>query len=64
VFAKPGGPPEAVAEVIETALSASRPKPRSTVTPSARVLMTLHTLARDRGWDRLMKRAFPQPGTD
>jgi hypothetical protein len=45
VFAKLGGPPEAVAEVIEKALSASRPKPRDTVTPSARVLMTLHTLA-------------------
>ena len=64
VFSKLGGPPEAVAEVIEKALSARRPKPRYTVTPSARVLMTLHTLARDRGWDRIMKGSFPQPGTD
>jgi NAD(P)-dependent dehydrogenase (short-subunit alcohol dehydrogenase family) len=64
VFSKLGGPPEAVAEVIEKALSARRPKPRYTVTPSARVLMTLHALARDRGWDRIMKGSFPQPGTD
>ena len=63
-LAKLGGPPEAVAAVIEKALSASRPKARYTVTPSARVLMTLHTLTRDRGWDRIVKGPFPQPGED
>ena len=63
-LAKLGGPPDAVAAVIEKALSASRPKARYTVTPSARVLMTLHTLARDRGWDRIVKGSFPQPGED
>jgi NAD(P)-dependent dehydrogenase (short-subunit alcohol dehydrogenase family) len=61
---KLGGPTEAVAAVIEKALSASRPKTRYKVTPSARVMMTMHSLVGDRGWDRICKRSFPQPGTD
>jgi NAD(P)-dependent dehydrogenase (short-subunit alcohol dehydrogenase family) len=59
-----GGPPDAVAEVIEKALSASKPKTRYKVTPSARVMMTLHSVAGDRGWDRICKGSFPQPGVD
>jgi short-subunit dehydrogenase len=64
LFSKLGGPPDAVAEVIEKALSASKPKTRYKVTPSARVMMTLHSVAGDRGWDRICKGSFPQPGVD
>jgi NAD(P)-dependent dehydrogenase (short-subunit alcohol dehydrogenase family) len=64
LFSKLAGPPEAVAEVIEKALSASKPKTRYKVTPSARVMMTMHTLVGDRGWDRICRGSFPQPGKD
>jgi short-subunit dehydrogenase len=60
--AKLGGPPEAVAKVIEKALSARSPKPRYTVTPSAKLLMTQRRLVSDRMWDRLMRTQFPRPG--
>ena len=58
-----GGPPEAVAKVIEKALTAKRPRARYTVTPSAQ--------AADRpsapccptaAWDAVMRSQFPQPG--
>ena len=62
LVARLGGPPEAVAEVIEKAISAEKPKTRYKVTPSARVMMTLHSLAGDRGWDRICRTSFPQPG--
>lgn len=62
VVARLAGPPEAVAEVIEKALSADRPKTRYKVTPSARAFMTLHSLVPDRVWDRLMRGSFPRPG--
>lgn len=61
-FSRLAGPPEAVAEVIEKAVTADRPKTRYKVTPSARVMMTLHSLAGDRGWDRICRSSFPQPG--
>jgi NAD(P)-dependent dehydrogenase (short-subunit alcohol dehydrogenase family) len=61
-FSRLGGPPEAVAEVIDKALTADRPKTRYKVTPSARVMMILHSLAGDRGWDRICRSSFPQPG--
>jgi NAD(P)-dependent dehydrogenase (short-subunit alcohol dehydrogenase family) len=61
LLARLGGPPEAVAEVIEKAISAERPRARYKVTPSARALMTLHAVVGDRGWDRLMRGQFPQP---
>jgi NAD(P)-dependent dehydrogenase (short-subunit alcohol dehydrogenase family) len=57
-----GGPPEAVAEKIETALNAKRPRARYTVTPSARALLTLHAVLPDRGWDAMLGSSFPQPG--
>jgi NAD(P)-dependent dehydrogenase (short-subunit alcohol dehydrogenase family) len=59
-----GGPPEAVAKVIEKAIIARRPRPRYLVTPSARVLITQRKLLRDRGWDAVMRRQFPQPGAE
>jgi NAD(P)-dependent dehydrogenase (short-subunit alcohol dehydrogenase family) len=57
-----GGPPEDVAETIEKALSAKKPKARYPVTPSARVLMSLHTVLPDSGWDALLGSSFPRPG--
>ena len=62
LLARLGGPPEAVAEAIEKAISAERPRPRYKVTPSARALVTLHSVLGDRGWDRMMRGQFPQPG--
>jgi hypothetical protein len=61
-LARFGGPPEAVAKVIEKALTARRPRSRYLVTPSARVLIAQRKLLRDRGWDAMMRTQFPQPG--
>jgi NAD(P)-dependent dehydrogenase (short-subunit alcohol dehydrogenase family) len=62
-LARLGGGPEAVARVIARALDAPRPRPRYTVTPSARALIALHAIVGDRGWDRLLHGQYPQPGT-
>jgi NAD(P)-dependent dehydrogenase (short-subunit alcohol dehydrogenase family) len=61
--ARLGGPPEAVAERIEQAITARRPRARYTVTPSARFLMAQRALLGDRGWDALMRTQFPRPGS-
>jgi NAD(P)-dependent dehydrogenase (short-subunit alcohol dehydrogenase family) len=61
-LARLGGPPEAVADVIAKALAARRPRTRYKVTPSARAVMTLHSVVGDRGWDRMMRGSFPRPG--
>jgi NAD(P)-dependent dehydrogenase (short-subunit alcohol dehydrogenase family) len=63
-LARLGGPPEAVAKVIEKAISARRPRPRYVVTPSARILITQRKLLHDRGWDAMMRSQFPQPGAN
>jgi NAD(P)-dependent dehydrogenase (short-subunit alcohol dehydrogenase family) len=56
------GGPEAVAKVIERAISAPRPKPRYTVTASATLLLTQRRLFSDRLWDAFLRTQFPQPG--
>jgi NAD(P)-dependent dehydrogenase (short-subunit alcohol dehydrogenase family) len=61
LLARLGGPPEAVADVIEKAITAPRPKSRYAVTPSARVLMSLRALLPDRGWDAMLRGSFPRP---
>jgi NADP-dependent 3-hydroxy acid dehydrogenase YdfG len=61
-MARLGGPPEAVARKIETAICANRPRARYIVTPSARVLLGLHSLLPDRGWDAFVGSQFPSPG--
>ena len=61
-LARLGGPPEAAAERIEDAGTAHRPRARYTVTPSARVLLTLRSLLPDAGWDRMLRSSFPSPG--
>jgi len=62
LLSKLGGPPEAVAERIEDALNAKRPRARYTVTPSARALLALHAVLPDRGWDAVVGASFPRPG--
>jgi NAD(P)-dependent dehydrogenase (short-subunit alcohol dehydrogenase family) len=57
-----GGPPEAVAEKIEEAITAKRPRARYPVTPSARVLIGLHSVLPDPAWDVVMRSSFPRPG--
>jgi NAD(P)-dependent dehydrogenase (short-subunit alcohol dehydrogenase family) len=61
-MAKLGGPPEAVAKVIEKVLSNRRPKPRYTVTPSAPASIGMRHVLGDRGWDLAMRAQFPRPG--
>jgi NAD(P)-dependent dehydrogenase (short-subunit alcohol dehydrogenase family) len=62
LLARLGGPPEAVAETIERALNARRPRARYTVTASARVLLALKALLPDAGWDAMLRGSFPRPG--
>ncbi|HEV2058617.1 MAG TPA: oxidoreductase [Solirubrobacteraceae bacterium] len=61
-MARLGGPPQAVARKIEKAISAGRPRTRYTVTPSARVLLGLRAVLRDRAWDAFVSSQFPRPG--
>ena len=57
-----GGGPETVAEKIEEAISASHPRPRYVVTPSAYLFLWLRRLLPDRAWDALLRANYPQPG--
>jgi NADP-dependent 3-hydroxy acid dehydrogenase YdfG len=61
-LAKLGGGPDAVAKVIEKALNAKRPKPRYTVTPSAKLTIAQRKMLTDRAWDRIMRTQYPSPG--
>src|SRR5215203_4907899 len=56
------GEPEAVAEAIEQAISASSPRSRYAVTPSAHLLIGLRRLLPDGAWDTALRTTFPQPG--
>ncbi len=56
-----GGGPERVAKVIERALGRRRPPARITITPSAKVMIALHSLLPDRMWDAMLRRQYPQP---
>jgi NADP-dependent 3-hydroxy acid dehydrogenase YdfG len=62
LLSKLGGPPEAVAERIEDALNAKRPRARYTVTPSARAMLALRAVLPDKGWDAMLGTSFPRPG--
>jgi NADP-dependent 3-hydroxy acid dehydrogenase YdfG len=62
LLSKLAGPPESVAERIEDALNAKRPRARYTVTPSARALLMLNAVLPDRGWDAMLGTSFPRPG--
>jgi NAD(P)-dependent dehydrogenase (short-subunit alcohol dehydrogenase family) len=59
--ARLGAGPEAVAATVERALRARRPRPRYTVTPSAKLLIAQRRLMSDRMWDRVMATQFRRP---
>ena len=52
---------DAVAQAIESAITASRPKTRYVITAAAHVMMSLRRWLGDRGWDAMMRTQFPQP---
>jgi len=60
-LSKLGGGPETVARKIEKAISRRRPRTRYPVTPSARMIMGIHTILPDRGWDAFNASNFPRP---
>jgi NADP-dependent 3-hydroxy acid dehydrogenase YdfG len=60
-FAKLGAGPEAVAKVVEKAITARRPRTRYPVTASARFFLAQHALLPDRGWDAVVGTSFPRP---
>jgi len=53
--------PEAVADVIEKAISAASPRTRYPVTLAARVLMRLRRTLPDRAFDAFLRTQFPPP---
>ncbi len=53
--------PDAVAKVIEKAISRKRPKARYPVTFGARALLIQRRLMPDRAWDAFLRSQFPQP---
>jgi NAD(P)-dependent dehydrogenase (short-subunit alcohol dehydrogenase family) len=61
VMLKLGGGPDAVAKVIEKAITSKRPKARYLVTPSAHLLVNQRRLMTDGMWDRMMRTQFRQP---
>jgi short-subunit dehydrogenase len=58
-MARFGAGPEAVAKAIERAIK--RPRPRITVTASAKIMLGLRKVMTDRMWDRSMRTTYPQP---
>lgn len=60
-MAKLGAGPDAVAKVVERAITARRPRTRYRVTPSAKILLNVRRMTTDRAWDRMVKGQFPQP---
>ena len=64
VVARLGGEPDAVAKIIERAITTDAPKTRYRVTPSAHLLIRPRSLMTDGMWDRLMSTQYPRPGAD
>jgi len=61
-MARLGAPPEAVAKVIERAISARKPKARYKVGSSARLMIGLHAMLPTRLWDAFLRTQYPRPG--
>jgi len=57
-----GGPPSAVAKVIEKAITARRPRARYRVTPSAKLMVAQRKVMTDGMWDAFVGTQFPHPG--
>jgi NAD(P)-dependent dehydrogenase (short-subunit alcohol dehydrogenase family) len=60
-MARFAAPPEAVADVIEKAISATTPRTRYKVTIAARILMGLRRWLPDRAFDAFLRTQFPPP---
>ena len=61
-LARFGAGPEAVAKVVEQAITTRRPRTRYRVTASAKILLNVRRVMTDRAWDRAVRGQFPQPG--
>lgn len=53
--------PEVVAERIEHAITAKRPRTRYPITAQARTLLAARRILPDRAWDAVMRSQFPHP---
>jgi NAD(P)-dependent dehydrogenase (short-subunit alcohol dehydrogenase family) len=62
ITGKLAGEADDVAKVIEKAITVRRPRPRYTVTPSAKIILAQRRLLPDRAWDLAMGTQFPRPG--
>jgi hypothetical protein len=60
--ARLGGGPDVVAQAVERAITATKPKARYRVTASAKLLTGQRALMGDRLWDRFLATRFPRPG--
>ncbi len=60
-LARLGGTPENVAQTIAQAIVSPHSKARYTVTPSARLLITLRQVLPDAVWDRFLGSQYPHP---
>jgi NAD(P)-dependent dehydrogenase (short-subunit alcohol dehydrogenase family) len=56
-----GAAPDAVARVIERAISSRRPRARYPVTAGARVMIGLHAVLPDRAFDAVVSTQYPRP---
>lgn len=56
--------PDAVARVIERAISSRHPRSRYRVTTGARMMLTLRKVLPDTAWDAMMRTQFPRPSPD
>lgn len=56
-----GAGPDAVAKVIERAITAGRPRTRYKVTASARLVMGVRRVLPDRAWDAFTGTQYPRP---
>lgn len=57
-----GAGPEAVAKRMERVLRSRSPRPRYTVTASAKLSLAARAVTPDRLWDASMRTTFPRPG--
>jgi NAD(P)-dependent dehydrogenase (short-subunit alcohol dehydrogenase family) len=60
-LSKLAGEPDDVARVIEKATCSKNPRPRYTVSGSAKLLLGQKKLLTDRGWDAFLRTSFPTP---
>jgi NAD(P)-dependent dehydrogenase (short-subunit alcohol dehydrogenase family) len=58
-LARFAAPPDAVAKVIEKAITARRPRTRYRVTLAARVMLATRKVTPDRAWDVILRTQFP-----